>query len=72
MMETLNFEQMEQVNGGRDAAQVHNECIVGAAVGVVLTGVGFVAATMAGPVGWLALGLAYGGLGLGLWKMKSC
>ena len=62
-MKTLNFEQMEQVNGGKAAACERSF------LGLGVSAIGLLSAAVAigtGPIGWAAWGLGASIFGIGL------
>ena len=66
-MKTLNFEQMEQVNGGRS----DNSCMLFATGGSVVSALSCIAIAT-GPVGWFFGGLLAAGLAISIGSTADC
>jgi len=66
-MKTLNFEQMEQVNGGRS----DNSCMLLATGGSIVSTLSCISIAL-GPVGWFFGGLLAAGLAISIAATADC
>ena len=71
-MRTLDFNQMEKIEGGWNAAQKYNACVGSSIGGILVTSIGLAVAVCSGPVGWGAISLAYAGMGFSFLGAASC
>ena len=71
-MKTMNFEQMEVVNGGRKTAAETNWCLLYSGAGLLSGVVGASIAVLSGPVGWGAMAMICIGLASGTASLGSC